>query len=498
MRKTVPPLPNPAIVIDLMSAVVIGTTALAALVLLSTVTAGNWYFDHINAFIAALMALLAAHRLFLGVQPGFARTAWIAILLLFVGLMLVSPFDATMERIETLLGIDDLDDLCFWFVLPCALLIALRSERIGRFPLQLLLGGFLAQTVSTALDLLDDGLKPIGHITVAELVDFSEFVYLQLYFVGLTLTMTCLYLRRWSDGQLSWSAPFDPGFSAVGGYRGITMRAARLFHGRELANFRPRLRWGSTRLGYLVWRTKHWRGGYGEFYSRSIARQLEQGGLHRTLGTHTWDRAGAPAWAALEFEKRGLEILPDLARFGLTPGMVCVDYGCGSLRIGQHLIRMQDPGCYWGLDVSDRFFRPAAAVLPPELLADRRPHLYVIAEDVLARLERQPPDFLFSYAVIKHVPPRELDTFFDRFTRLIGPNTTALLYFPDAPTERIASMSWLHPSERLVEMVMKRCGGVSAGITRVGPNPDPRHRHPRSVLWITGTAVDRSMPTRLN
>ena len=30
---------------------------------------------------------------------------------------------------------------------------------------------------------------------------------------------------------------------------------------------------------------------------------------------------------------------------------------------------------------------------------------------VLAELERQPPDFLFSYAVVKHVSPRGLDTF---------------------------------------------------------------------------------------
>jgi hypothetical protein len=257
-----------------------------------------------------------------------------------------------------------------------------------------------------------------------------------------------------------------------------------------------RLRWASTRMDYLRWRLTNWRGGYGEFYSRSIDNQLRSGGIHRTLGTHTWNKPGAAAWTTMEFEQRGLEILPDLATFGLTPDKVCVDYGCGSLRIGQHVIRMQEPGNYWGLDVTDRFFGPASKVLAPEVMA-RAPHLHVIDEDVLATLERRPPDFVYAYAVVKHVPPRELDTFFDRFMRLIGPNTIALIYFADAPTERIAPMSWLHPGERLVEMVLKRRGDAAVGITRIGPSGDFRRRHPRSVLWIAGAAVDRPMPPRL-
>jgi hypothetical protein len=449
-----------------MLAVVGATCALAAWVLLGRGGA-NWYFDHVNAFIAALMAALAGHRLYLGVAPRPARLGWIAVLVLFLALAAVTPFDTAMDRVETTLGIDDFDDLCFWFVLPCALMLALRSERVGALPFQLLLGGFVAQTVSTAVDLMGDDQASIGNVSIDAIVDFTQFLYLQLYFVGLTLTMASLYLQHGAGGKVA------------GGKRTAF-----------------RLRWTSTRLGYLRWRATHWRGSYGEFYSRSIDSQLKSGGLHRTLGTHTWDRAGAPAWAALEFEQRGLEILPDLEAFGLTPEKVCVDYGCGSLRIGQHLIRALEPGHYWGLDVTDRFFGPAAQVLAADVTA-RAPHLHVIDDAVLATLERRPPDFVFSYAVVKHVPPRELDAFFDRFMRLIGPHTTALIYFADAPTERIAPMSWLHPAERLVEMVLKRKGDAAVGVTRIGANADFKRRHPRSVLWIAGAQVDRPMPARL-
>jgi hypothetical protein len=82
--------------------------------------------------------------------------------------------------------------------------------------------------------------------------------------------------------------------------------------------------------------------------------------------------------------------------------------------------------------------------------------------------------------------------------RLIGPQTIAVLYFPDAPrTKRIGPMSWVHPAERLIGMVLQRRGTASVGITRIGGDGDERRRHPRSVLWITGSAVDHSMPARL-
>ncbi len=479
MKRTIF-FPNPSITIKLMTVVVVATSALTASVLWSAATSDSPYLDHINAFIAGLMALLAAHRLYLGVTPRLARAAWIAVFVLFLAVAILSPFEGTMDQIESILGIDDIDDLCLWFVLPCALLVALRSERVAALPFQLLLGAFVAQTVSTTLDLFDGDLVPIGRITIGELVDFSEFVYLQLYFVGLTLFMASLYLRLWPNraGQ--------PTGLVVG------LRRSAIQPALERS---PKKIWAHRRMRYVFWRMLNWRGGYGAYYSHVNARKLGHGIRHRTLGTRTWSEG--PAWTALEFDKRGTEILPDLAAFGLKSDSVCVDYGCGSLRIGQHLIRDLAPGCYWGLDVTDTFFRPAANVLPPDLIAAKKPNLHVIDEDIIARLERRPPDFVFSYAVLKHVPPREVDAFFDRFMRLIGPRTIAVLYFADGPTERIAPMSWLHPGERLIGMVLRRQGDAAVGITRIGPSGDIQRRHPRSALWITGSAVDHPMPPRM-
>src|SRR4051812_4886265 len=96
VMKRIVSFPNPAIAIELMSLVVAATSALAASVLWSAVTTDNWYLDHINAFIAGLMALLAGHRLYLGVGPRLARGAWIATLVLFVALAVIAPFEGAM------------------------------------------------------------------------------------------------------------------------------------------------------------------------------------------------------------------------------------------------------------------------------------------------------------------------------------------------------------------------------------------------------------------
>jgi hypothetical protein len=44
--------------------------------------------------------------------------------------------------------------------------------------------------------------------------------------------------------------------------------------------------------------------------------------------------------------------------------MRCVDFGCGSLRLGQHAIRYLDRSNYWGVDLTDSFIRAGIDLLP--------------------------------------------------------------------------------------------------------------------------------------
>jgi len=437
MKRTVT-FPNPTVTIEIMTLVVIATSALAGSVLWSTVTTDNWYLDHINAFIAALMAMLAAHRLYLGVGPRLARGAWVAILMLFLTLAVIAPFEGTMDRIETALGIEDLDDLCLWFVLPCALLIALRSERTqGRFsslPFQLLLGGFVAQTVSTALDLFDDNLMPIGHVTIGELVDFSEFVFLQLYFVGLTVFMASLYLKMWPR-----DAAQPAGLASPLAKRGVAL------------------------LRYQVWRLRNPAASHGDYYAERVARRLDRGDGHSTLGSakrvqpRRRPTRGATRDAGdLDFWGRGAGIFGFLKAYGIDPLQKVVDYGCGSLRIGMHFIDHLAPRRYWGVDVTRRFFEDGVSLLDPKMIHAKAPRLDVISDEILREIRLWQPDLVFSVSVLMHVPPAEIECFLRKVTGLLAPGARAVILFDQTPRNmQTAAMAWTYSESFLCETLRR-------------------------------------------
>jgi hypothetical protein len=435
--------PNPSITIELMAVVVVATTALTASALWSKVTTDNWYLDHINAFISALMALLSAHRLLLGVEARLAHSAWIAVLVLFLGLAIISPFEGALDRIESALGVEDLDDLCLWFVLPCALLVALRSERIKGLPFQLLVGGFVAQTLSTALDLFDDELMPIGHITIAEIVDFSEFVYLQLYFVGLTLFMASLYLKMW---------PADAAHPA-----GIAQPLAQR---------------GAALLRYRIWRLRNPGGGHGAYYAERITRRLDKGEGHSTLGVserrnpkrRSTRRATRGAGGAMDIWHRGSGTFGHLKSYGLDPRHKVVDYGCGSLRIGMHLMNYLAPGRYWGVDVTRRFFEDGLHLLDTGMVAEKTPRLDVISEDTLRRIRDWQPDWIVSVSVLMHVPPAEVEEFLRKMTGLLSRDGRAVILFDRTPHNvQTAAMSWTYNEAFLCDVLRRIDPGFRIG-----------------------------------
>lgn len=431
--------PNPSVTVELMILVVLATSAVCAATLWSKAATDNWYLDHINGFIAALMALLSAHRLYLGVAPRLARSAWTAVLVLFIGLAAISPYEAGMERVETMLGIEDIDDLCLWFVLPCALLVALRAERVAALPFQLLVGGFIAQTASTLLDLLDDNLVPIGHITIGEMVDFSEFVYLQLYFVGLTLFMAAFYLRLWPAGA-----------AQPKGLRHSLVKR------------------GTAAVRYRVWRLRHPDRSYGDYYAERVGRRLDRGDGHATLGLQERQRALHPTrvdgGGNLDLWQRGAGTFRFLKTYGIEPLHNVVDYGCGSLRIGMHFIDQLAPGRYWGVDVTRRFFDDGRRLLDPEMLAQKAPRLDLISAESLAEIRAWRPDVVVSVSVLMHVPPAEIEDFLRKITDLLAPGTRAVVLFDRTEQNaKTATMSWTYSEAFLCEALRRINPGFEIG-----------------------------------
>ena len=128
-----------------------------------------------------------------------------------------------------------------------------------------------------------------------------------------------------------------------------------------------------------------------------------------------------------KFGVSGKSFFDQLVQFGLKPQDVCVDYGCGTLRIGIHLIEYLEPGRYWGLDVSDFLLNEGRALVGERLLAEKRPNLRVISEDTIAEAAAARPRLLVSNRVLNHVQPEELGEYFSHILRLIGESGQAVV-----------------------------------------------------------------------
>ena len=203
------------------------------------------------------------------------------------------------------------------------------------------------------------------------------------------------------------------------------------------------------------WQRAHPGASFGEYYAAAHVRKLARGWPHATLGHLGWDHAGMPTeWDKEKFAARGDKDWSHIRAMGVKPTDRLVDYGCGSLRVGQHAMRFLDPGCYWGLDVTDDFFGPATGLLDAALVAEKRPKVGVINPDNLAEVRRWKPDVIFSNAVVQHVPPTELRSYFQSLASLMAPGATALVIFVSGPDgERYQGMNWRHSADTMTALV---------------------------------------------
>ena len=183
-----------------------------------------------------------------------------------------------------------------------------------------------------------------------------------------------------------------------------------------------------------------------DYYGYVIGQSLDQGLAHPTLGKNLI--------AGRVYGEHGKGMLKRLISLGLKQNHICVDYGCGSLRIGCHFIRHLDSGCYWGLDVNERFLRDGEELIGQDLRLRKSPNLHLISDETIAQARTARPRFIFSKSVLLHVHPNELATYFDRITRLMAKHTKAVIDATIAEqTVQIEALSWAYSKTMLEDMI---------------------------------------------
>lgn len=192
---------------------------------------------------------------------------------------------------------------------------------------------------------------------------------------------------------------------------------------------------------FQKWKKREKNGSFSDFYVEMEWKKVRTGAQHQSLGINLGEGV---------FEEAGLEAFNKLLKWGLKPHHHCVDYGCGSLRIGQHLISYLNPNCYWGLDVTDQFYQLGVEKIPTEKLAEKKPQFYKINAETLTQAAENEIDYVWCSGVLIHIPPFELKDFLTQILTLLGPNTAIFIdmaaYQENA---QISPLSWAYTKDYL-------------------------------------------------
>lgn len=195
---------------------------------------------------------------------------------------------------------------------------------------------------------------------------------------------------------------------------------------------------------FQAWKAKNPDGRFSDYFNAVHVPKIAAGGAHATLGTNLknqdWQSFGHAPFELLKAvycEVSGQDALP-------RETILC-DYGCGTLRVGGHIMPYLDPGHYIGLDISQDLVDLGADTWS-EVVQARTPLLGTLDAGLEAAVEKA-PDIVFAVNVVCHIHPEESDRFYANIKALLHkPGAMALLHVLtyDRPI-RYKESGWAHP-----------------------------------------------------
>lgn len=131
------------------------------------------------------------------------------------------------------------------------------------------------------------------------------------------------------------------------------------------------------------------------------------------------------------YDETGRQRFALLQEHGLQPHHRVLDVGCGSLRVGRHLIPYLEPGRYCGLDPGEEWVREGlqrevVAVHGAELVEEKRPS-FAYNEGFDVSVFGQTFDYVVAFAVFIHCGRAQLELFLANARAVMAPEACLLL-----------------------------------------------------------------------
>lgn len=208
------------------------------------------------------------------------------------------------------------------------------------------------------------------------------------------------------------------------------------------------LRFILLKLSYPFWRLRHPFAPYHRYYVHRVNKWLKRGLPHCSLGAdYTNTNLG--------------EFTMLLEKFHLQPDQRCIDYGCGSLRIGKHLIAYLNAGNYLATDVTDQFYLEGCKTIDKSLLKEKEPVFVPLDKNASGVLHEFKADYLICNSVLYHIPPNEIEDFLKSIIHCMCEHTLAVITFTQGSDKKnLAGMTWTYAPETLLKIAQSF--GVSA------------------------------------
>jgi hypothetical protein len=206
---------------------------------------------------------------------------------------------------------------------------------------------------------------------------------------------------------------------------------------------------------FEAWQKQNPDKSFAAFYAETSAKKRREGLPHANLGANL---------TTGEFALSGVQFFDKIVELGLKPEHTLADYGCGTLRIGVHAMNYLEPGCYWGLDVSDDFLEQGRELVGGALLEEKKPHLCVISPRSVAQAAAAAPHMVISTKVFNHVHPDELAEYFHNIMQIAGSSGRAVITgkWSEGKTVQHKARGWSHSLETMHHLV--NCEGGSLSI----------------------------------
>jgi SAM-dependent methyltransferase len=149
-------------------------------------------------------------------------------------------------------------------------------------------------------------------------------------------------------------------------------------------------------------------------------------------------------------------VMAYVRHLGLEPHHHLLDFGCGTLRTGKHLIAYLEPGRYMGVDISRGAVDYALDLVARDASLSRKAPRVEFVEPFQELDLPRPPDFVLCHSVFTHLVRTAARRTFRQLRHVMGEGTTlALTAFCGESYGHRSYKNIQYPASEIVEMARR-------------------------------------------